>query len=99
MNTELKKNHLLFPPLNFSFSLILIQYTEQKATRGSILVKPYIIISYEKQQEEHSQALCHLGAGTSLEYLSLSPHADEATWRQGGRMITECPWQRCCSCL
>lgn len=57
-------------------------------------MKPYISISYEKQREEYSQAWRHLGAGTSLEYLSLSPHADEATWRQGGRMITEPPWQR-----
>lgn len=36
------KNHLLFSPLNFSFSLILIQYTEQEATRESILVKLYM---------------------------------------------------------
>lgn len=78
------KKIIFYSPFELSFSLILIQYTEQKATRGSILVKPYISISYEKQREEHSQALCHLGAGTSLEYLSLSPHADEATWRQGG---------------
>lgn len=36
------KNHLLFPPLNFSFSLILIHYTEQEATRESILVTLYM---------------------------------------------------------
>lgn len=54
MNTELKKIIFYLPPLNFLSVWFL--YTEQKATRGSILVKPYISISYEKQHEEYSQA-------------------------------------------